>query len=57
VAIKHLCSDLSAEEIAGRVMLIPQLSESACTANSRTSPLDGVNMNRAFPARSATLLT
>src|SRR5688572_12573953 len=49
VAVKRLCSDLRAEEIAGRVMLIPQLSESACTANSRISPLDGVNMNRAFP--------
>jgi predicted deacylase len=35
--------------MAGRVILIPQLSESACIANTRTSPLDGVNMNRAFP--------
>jgi predicted deacylase len=49
VAVKRLCIDLRAEEIAGRVILIPQLSESACIANSRTSPLDGVNMNRAFP--------
>jgi predicted deacylase len=31
------------------VILIPQLSESACNANLRVSPLDGVNMNRAFP--------
>ena len=31
------------------MVLIPQLSESACIANSRISPLDGVNMNRAFP--------
>ena len=49
VAVKRLCNDLCAEEISGRVLLIPQLSESACQANSRTSPLDGVNMNRAFP--------
>jgi hypothetical protein len=28
---------------------MPQLSEAACVANSRVSPLDGVNMNRAFP--------
>jgi predicted deacylase len=28
---------------------MPQLSESACVANTRISPLDGVNMNRAFP--------
>ena len=31
------------------MILIPQLSESACVANTRMSPLDGVNMNRAFP--------
>ena len=49
VAVKRLCADLRAEDIAGRVILMPQLSESACVANSRTSPLDGVNMNRAFP--------
>ena len=49
VGVKRLCTDLDAGEMAGRVVLMPQLSESACVANSRTSPLDGVNMNRAFP--------
>ena len=49
VAVKRLCTSLNPEEMAGRVILIPQLSESACIANTRTSPLDGVNMNRAFP--------
>jgi predicted deacylase len=49
VSVKRLCTDLDPEEMTGRVVLIPQLSESACIANSRTSPLDGVNMNRAFP--------
>ncbi len=49
VAVKRLCGDLNPEEMRGRVLLIPQLSESACCANSRESPLDGVNMNRAFP--------
>jgi predicted deacylase len=28
---------------------MPQLSKSACNANQRVSPLDNVNMNRAFP--------
>jgi predicted deacylase len=37
--------------MAGRTVLIPQLSESACVANTRVSPLDGVNMNRAFPGK------
>lgn len=49
IAVKRLCADLDAERMTGHVILMPRLSESACTANSRTSPLDGVNMNRAFP--------
>jgi predicted deacylase len=49
VTVKRLCHDLDPAEISGRVILVPQLSESACNANTRISPLDGVNMNRAFP--------
>jgi predicted deacylase len=49
VAVKRLCQSLEAGELRGLVVLIPQLSESACRAGTRVSPLDGVNMNRAFP--------
>src|SRR5215467_14647843 len=49
IAVKRLCADLDPGRMAGRVILMPQLSESACVANTRVSPLDGVNMNRAFP--------
>jgi len=49
VAVKRLSTGLNADQMTGRVILMPRLSESACEANSRTSPLDGVNMNRAFP--------
>jgi predicted deacylase len=49
IGVKRLCTDLDPEQMTGRVVLIPQLSEGACVAGSRTSPLDGVNMNRAFP--------
>jgi predicted deacylase len=49
VSVKRLCHDLDPAEMSGRVILTPQLSESACEANTRISPLDGVNMNRAFP--------
>ena len=49
VALKQLCQQLDPNEISGRVILMPQLSQSACAANQRTSPLDNVNMNRAFP--------
>jgi predicted deacylase len=49
VAIKRLCHDLDPAEMRGRVILVPQLSETACRAHTRSSPEDGVNMNRAFP--------
>lgn len=49
IAVKRLAADLDPRQMAGLVILLPQLSESACNASSRTSPLDGVNMNRAFP--------
>jgi predicted deacylase len=51
VAVKRLCADLDPANMAGRVILIPQLSESACVAGLRSSPEDGVNMNRAFPGQ------
>lgn len=49
VAVKRLCQELDPAEVSGCVILMPQLSESACAANQRVSPLDEVNMNRAFP--------
>jgi predicted deacylase len=49
VVVKRLCRKLDPNEICGRVILMPQLSQSACAANQRISPLDQVNMNRAFP--------
>jgi predicted deacylase len=49
IAVKRLCRDLEFSDICGQIILVPQLSESACVANQRVSPLDGVNMNRAFP--------
>jgi len=49
VAVKRLCRELDASQICGRIILMPQLSQSACAANQRVSPYDNVNMNRAFP--------
>jgi len=49
VAVKRLCQELDPNEICGRIILMPQLSQSACAVNERVSPLDHVNMNRAFP--------
>src|SRR6478672_4915148 len=49
VGLKRSGTDLDPEQMTGRLVLMPQLSESACVANTRTSPLDGANMNWAFP--------
>jgi predicted deacylase len=49
VAVTRLCEDLDPNTLCGTVILMPQLSETACRAGARVSPEDGVNMNRAFP--------
>jgi predicted deacylase len=41
--------ELDPAEMAGQVILIPRLNVPACAASRRESPMDGVNMNRAFP--------
>jgi predicted deacylase len=49
VAVRRLALELDPGEISGRVILMPRLNEPACVAGTRASPLDGGNMNRAFP--------
>jgi N-alpha-acetyl-L-2,4-diaminobutyrate deacetylase len=49
VAIKHLVREVRAEDVLGRILLIPVLNVMAFRANRRESPDDGVNLNRAFP--------
>lgn len=49
VAVWRLALELNPEELSGTVILMPRLCTPACDAGTRESPLDGVNMNRAFP--------
>lgn len=49
VALMKLARNLQPEEIQGRVILIPALNLPAVRAGKRLSPIDGVNLNRAFP--------
>ena len=51
IAVKRLCQTLDPQQLCGRVILMPQLSASAAAGNTRLSPLDNVNMNRAFPGK------
>ncbi len=49
IALLKLARSLDAKEIQGRVIVIPALNFPAVMAGTRVSPIDGVNMNRAFP--------
>ncbi len=49
VAVWRLMRDLDPAELRGRVILLPRLNTPACIAGQRESPLDGGNLNRAFP--------
>jgi N-alpha-acetyl-L-2,4-diaminobutyrate deacetylase len=49
VALFDLARKIKAEDLAGRVIIIPGMNYPAFQAGNRTSPLDGGNMNRKFP--------
>lgn len=49
VAILRLMQELRAEQVRGRLILIPALNVPASKAATRLSPLDGKNLNRCFP--------
>jgi len=51
IALLKLVRALDAAEIQGQVIVIPALNFPAVMAGTRVSPIDGVNMNRAFPGR------
>lgn len=49
IALSRLVRDLRPEHIAGRVIVLTAANLPAVLAGARTSPLDGGNLNRAFP--------
>jgi N2-acetyl-L-2,4-diaminobutanoate deacetylase len=51
IALFDLARDLRAEEVAGRVIILPAMNYPAFRAGTRTSPIDKGNMNRIFPGR------
>ena len=48
-ALIRLIDDLQIDSLAGQVIIIPALNAPALGASARVSPLDGINLNRAFP--------
>ena len=51
IAAMKLARELRPEGVRGRIILIPSLNFPAARAATRLSPLDGLNMNRAFPGQ------
>lgn len=49
VALLKLARELIAEDIQGRVIIIPGLNQPALQAGKRLSPIDNKDMNRVFP--------
>ncbi len=49
IAAMKLARELTPDMVTGRIVLIPSLNFPAARAATRLSPLDGMNMNRAFP--------
>jgi len=51
VALSRLAQRLRAEEVSGRVIIIPFMNTPAFHAGRRTSPIDKGNLNRSFPGK------
>jgi N2-acetyl-L-2,4-diaminobutanoate deacetylase len=51
VALAKLARELEPADVSGRVIIVPFMNEPAFRAGRRTSPIDGGNLNRAFPGR------
>jgi len=49
IAVLKLAQSLEPSELSGRVIMLPALNLPAVRAGTRISPIDGGNMNRAFP--------
>ena len=57
ITISELIRDLDPAEVNGRLILMPANNVHACTAARRTSPVDGMNLNRTFPGDPAGTIT
>lgn len=51
VALSKLAQRLKADQVSGRVIIVPFMNTPAVHAGQRTSPIDKGNMNRSFPGK------
>jgi N-alpha-acetyl-L-2,4-diaminobutyrate deacetylase len=57
IALYDLAQSINANDLSGRVIIVPGMNYPALRAGQRTSPIDGGNMNRAFPGNPTGTLT
>ncbi|MDJ0629776.1 MAG: succinylglutamate desuccinylase/aspartoacylase family protein [Rhodobacter sp.] len=49
IALSSLARDLALDDITGQLIILPMTNAPAARAATRTSPIDGGNLNRTFP--------
>jgi N2-acetyl-L-2,4-diaminobutanoate deacetylase len=57
IALFDLATTIKAEDISGRVIIVPGMNYPAFQAGTRTSPIDKGNLNRLFPGNPAGTIT
>jgi predicted deacylase len=57
IVICEMIRDVTPSEIQGRLILLPASNVHAVMAGTRTSPMDGLNLNRSFPGDSRGTIT
>lgn len=51
IALQQLAWEIRPEDVTGRIIIVPYMNYPAFRAGTRVSPIDQVNLNRAFPGR------
>lgn len=51
VALAELARELDPRQVSGRVIILPMVNGPACRSGERRTPIDGLNLNRAFPGK------
>lgn len=57
IVLGELIRELPLAHVRGRLIVVPSINAPAAQAGLRTSPLDGLNMNRSFPGDHAGSIT
>ncbi|MCQ0971911.1 N(2)-acetyl-L-2,4-diaminobutanoate deacetylase DoeB [Paracoccus sp. TK19116] len=51
IALQHLAWEIDPADVTGRIIIVPYMNYPAFRAGTRVSPVDQVNLNRAFPGK------